>query len=249
MQYVRSKLFDVFLVLWTVLLSLAIPVMWILDSPPRAVRKLAHIWTGGIDLGLRHIVGLNHVERGRENIPRGPFVIMANHQSPWETLILSHKFPEAAFVAKAELGRIPAVGWCLKNYPMIMIDRAAGAKAMRQLIAESKAVIGDGRPIIIFPEGTRRHLREPVEFRRGIELLYSELQVPVLPVALNSGAFWGPDRPYRRKGTITISYLPPIAPGMNREEFRKMAQSLLQAEKERLLAGLQAGTPHDAAAG
>ncbi len=236
MQYIRSKAFDLFAVVWTLLFAPSWLVLWLAGSPSSAIRKMAQTWIGGILLGLRSIVGLTHVERGRENIPKEPCILAANHQSMWETLALCHLFPDAAFVAKQEVSRIPIVGWHVKHYPMILIERAAGPSALRKTVAESRAALAAGRSIIIFPEGTRRRLADPVLFKRGIEFLYSELQVPVLPVALNSGAFWGPDRSFKHEGMITVSYLPPIMPGLSREAFRTRAESMLQAEKERLLA-------------
>ena len=236
MQYIRSKAFDLFAVVWTLLFAPSWPILWMAGSPSRAIRKVARVWIGGFLLGLRYIVGLSHVERGRENIPDGPCIVAANHQSMWETLALCRLFPDAAFVAKQEISRIPVVGWHVKHYPMILIEREAGPSALRKTVAESRAALAAGRSIVIFPEGTRRRIADPVTFRRGIELLYSELQVPVLPVALNSGAFWSSDRSFKNKGVITVSYLPPIMPGLPREEFKARAESMLQAEKERLLA-------------
>ena len=238
MQYVRSKLFDVVLVLWTLLMSSAIPVLMICGKPRAGIRRVAQIWLRGIELAIWYIIGLQYIERGRENIPDGPCLIVANHQSPWETIILALKFPNAAFVVKAELGRIPAVGWGIKNYPMILIDRASGAKAARQLVFQSKAAVLDGQSILIFPEGTRKSTADRVVFKRGVEFLYSELGLPVLPIAVNSGAFWGPDRSFKNRGVITVSYLPVIQPGLSRADFYDKAQTILQSEKEKLIAEL-----------
>ena len=238
MQYLRSKLFDVVVVLWTLVLSPSLPVLWICGTPQTYLRMVARIWVQGLELAIWYVIGLKYVERGRENIPAGPCIIIANHQSPWETIVLAAKFTGAAFVAKREMIRIPAVGWFLKNYPMIMIERGAGVKAIRQLISESKSVLSEGRSIIIFPEGTRKSVSDPVVFKKGIELMYSELGVPVLPIALNSGVFWGPDRYFKYSGTITLSYLQPIMPGLLPQEFSQKAQTALQNEKEKLVTEL-----------
>ena len=89
-----------------------------------------------------------------------------------------------------------------------------------------------GRSVLIFPEGTRKSVSEPVEFKRGVELLYTRLDRKVLPVALNSGLFWGPDRDYKRAGTISISYLDPIEPGLSGREFIRKAEHLLEIERK-----------------
>jgi len=241
MQYLRSKFFDVFVALWTILLCPSLPLLWLLGSPTRYLRLVSQIWVKGILVGLWYIVGLRHAERGVENIPREPCIIVANHQSPWETFALAAKFPDAAFVAKQELARIPIVGWFITNYPMILIARDGGPSAMRKFIVASRAALAEKRPIIIFPEGTRKSVAEKVEFKRGVEFLYADLQTPVLPVAVNSGVFWGPDRSLKYNGVITISYLPVIMPGLGRDKFKQVAESSIHAEKERLVNELDIG--------
>jgi len=94
-------------------------------------------------------------------------------------------------------------------------------------------VLAQGRSVLIFPEGTRKSASEPVEFKRGVELLYTRLNRVVLPVALNSGLFWGPDRAYKRAGTISVSYLDPIEPGLAGSEFTRKAEQLLETERRR----------------
>jgi 1-acyl-sn-glycerol-3-phosphate acyltransferase len=237
-QYLRSRLFDIVLVLWTLLLSPSFPVLWLLRAPPRYIRMVAHIWVTGILFALRHVVGLDFEERGRQNIPLEPCLIISNHQSLWETLAFAAIFPGAAFVAKQELGRIPIVGWFLEHYPMFMINRQSGRAAIRKMIAQSRIALANGRWVILFPEGTRKSVSDQIAFKKGVELVYSELQVPVLPVAVNSGVFWGPDRVMKYKGTITLSYLPVIPPGLPPQLFKKQAESLIEHEKERLVKGL-----------
>lgn len=238
MQFVRSTLYDIAFVAWTLLLGLSMPILWLCGSPSRTVRAVARLWVGGMVVGLKYIVGLVHVERGRENIPSEPCLIVANHQSPWETYVLTRLFPDASFVAKHEVGRIPIVGWFLKRYPMILIDRESGPSALRRMITQGRAAIAEGRSIIVFPEGTRMSVRDRVAFKRGVEFLYSELKRPVLPVALNSGVLWGPDRWFRYAGTVTVSYLPLIEPGLSRNAFRDRAEAVIQAEKDRLVSEL-----------
>jgi 1-acyl-sn-glycerol-3-phosphate acyltransferase len=237
-QYIRSKLFDVALVLWTLLISPSLPILWLLGTPRRHLRTVANIWVNGVLFGLWYIVGLRYVECGRENIPKEPCIIISNHQSAWETLAFAAFFPNASFVSKQEMARVPIVGWFLRNYPMIMIDRKGGQRAIIKMIDESRDALRDGRSVIIFPEGTRKSVADDVIFKRGVESLYAELQRPVLPIAVNSGAFWGPDRLFKYNGVITVSYLSIIAPGLSNADFRQKAQSLIQIEKNRLLSQL-----------
>jgi 1-acyl-sn-glycerol-3-phosphate acyltransferase len=173
-------------------------------------------------------VGLTYVEHGQENIPAEPCLIVANHQSTWETLAFLALFPDVAIVAKRELLAIPIFAWFLRNAPMILIDRDSGSKGVRMLIDESRAAFAAGRSVLIFPEGTRRSVSAKIEFKRGIELLYAKLDRKVLPVVLNSGHFWSPEEPYKRSGTITVAYLQPIDPGLSGAEFTRRSQALME---------------------
>jgi len=231
MQRIRSKLFDIFLALWTGLFIPALAVLWLCGSPEREVRLASRLWARGILLGLNWLVGLTYVERGHHNIPEEPCLIIANHQSTWETLAFLVLFPDVAIVAKQELLTIPVFSWFLRKSPMILIDRESGAKAVRKMVEESRAALAQGRSVLIFPEGTRKSVSEPIAFKRGVEMLYSKLDSVVLPVALNSGHFWGPDRPFKRGGTIAVSYLDPIRPGLPGTEFTRRAEQLLEAER------------------
>src|SRR5262249_17395668 len=134
-----------------------------------------------------------------------------------------------------ELLRIPIVGWFLHRYPMIMLNRSAEKTAARQLLKESAKAIGEGRSVIIFPQGTRCDIGDPVKFKRGVAALYTYLRVPVLPVALNSGVFWSSGRPMKYGGTITVSYLPQIAPGLGSAEFQHRAEKMITDEAARLI--------------
>jgi 1-acyl-sn-glycerol-3-phosphate acyltransferase len=224
LQHIRSRLFDAVLVLWTAMFAPAVLVLLLCGRPRAPIRATSRVWAKGILLALRWTVGLGHRELGRENIPTGPCLIVANHQSQWETIAFLTLVPEVAIVAKRELMAIPVMGWFLRHSPMILIDRESGGSAIRHMLAEARKALAQGRPVLIFPEGSRMSVSSQVEFKRGIELLYLQLGVQVLPVALDSGVFWGADQPYKRRGDITVSYLPPIEPGLSGTEFVRRAQ-------------------------
>jgi 1-acyl-sn-glycerol-3-phosphate acyltransferase len=228
LQRVRSRLFDIALVLWTALFAPAALALAICGAPERAVRRTARAWARGTLRLLGWCVGLTYVEEGLENIPSEPCLIVANHQSTWETLAFLALFPDVAIVAKKELLTIPIFAWFLRNSPMILIDRDSGTKALRKMVDESRAALAGGRSVLIFPEGTRRGVSATIEFKRGIEILYAKLDRKVLPVALNSGHFWAPGEPYKRAGTIIVSYLGAIEPGLGGAEFTRRSQSLLE---------------------
>ena len=229
MQRLRSKIFDAYLVAWTSLFAPAMLVLWLAGKPGRPMRVATRVWSRGILVGLRAIVGLTHVVRGREHIPAKPCLIVANHQSEWETIAFLVLVPNVAIVAKQELLRVPIVGWFLRHSPMILIDRERGTNAIRVMLEQSRAALAAGRSVLIFPEGERRGTDVAVEFKRGIEILYAKLDTAVLPVALNSGRFWGAEQPFKRAGTITVSYLDPIPPGLPSRDFTRLAEGSMQA--------------------
>lgn len=228
MQRIRSRIFDAVLVLWTAMFLPALAVLLVCGRPRAAIRATSRFWAKGILLALRWTVGLTHVEQGRQNIPDGPCLIVANHQSQWETIAFLILVPNVAIVAKRELVAVPVMGWFLRHSPMIIIDRESGGSAIRHMLAEAREALAQGRPVLVFPEGSRRSASSDVAFKRGVELLYLQLGVSVLPVALDSGLFWGADVPFKRPGAITVSYLPPIQPGLSGAEFVKRAQSVVQ---------------------
>ena len=241
MHYLRSVAFDIVVVLWTLVLSPAIPVLRVFDASSAKVRAVSQLWSHGVVFLLKYVVGLDYREQGRANIPDGPCIIACNHQSLWETVALCVIFPEASIVAKKELLKIPVVGWFLHRYPMILVDRSAGRQALRQMIEEAKSAIGAGRKVLIFPQGTRQAIDEPITFQpAGIAALYTNLDIPVLPTAHNSGLFWGKKTLMIHSGTITLSYLPPIPPGLDRKAFQARVEKQMAEEADRLKGGAPA---------
>lgn len=228
-EALRSRIFDFAWALWTALFAPVIPLLWLAGSPPRLVRKLTRIWARGVLVELAWIVGLNCVEQGRGHIPHEPCLIICNHQSTWETLAALVLFPDVAIIAKRELLRIPVLGWFLRRSPMIIIDRSDGAAALRTMIEEGAAALAAGRSVLIFPEGTRRCPSEPIQFKRGVDLLYKRLGAPALPVVVDSGKFWGVASRRKRRGTITVTYLSVIPAGLSLADFARYGEQQMQA--------------------
>ena len=231
MQALRSRAFDALLVAWTATFLPALAVLLVLGRPKAPIRATSRVWARGILILLKWTVGLTHREWGRQNIPAGPCLIVANHQSTWETLAFLVLFPDVAIVAKRELITIPVFGWYLRHSPMIIIDRETGTKALRIMIDQARTTLDEGRSVLIFPEGTRRDVAEPVRFKRGAEMLYARIGAVVLPVAVDSGRFWPPGRGPKRPGVITVNYLDPIEAGLSGAAFTERAEHLLQEGK------------------
>ena len=235
MHYLRSILFDAAVVILTLVVALSMPFMALFKASSPTVRAVSQVWANGIMVLMKYVVGLDYRVEGLDNVPDGPCIIACNHQSLWETAALCVIFPDASIVAKKELLNIPVVGWFLHRYPMILVDRSAGRQALKQMIAEARAAIGEGRKVLIFPQGTRQAVDEPMTFQpAGIAALYTNLGIPVLPTAHNSGLFWGKKTLMIHGGEITLSYLPPIPPGLDRKEFQAKLERQISEEASRL---------------
>jgi 1-acyl-sn-glycerol-3-phosphate acyltransferase len=189
-------------------------------------------WARGVLFGLKHVVGLDHVEHRREVLPDEPSLIVCNHQSTWETIAFLLLIPDVTIIAKEERIRIPVFDWYLRRSPMIVIDREAGMRAMKTMADERRAALAQGRSVLVFPESTRGSGKNQMAFKRGVGMLYARLNAPVVPVAVNSGRFWGRDQPFKRPGTIIVSYRPPIAPGLS-ELAPISLDTILSEEKSR----------------
>ena len=207
----------------------------------RWVLALARTWARLTLWLLRTIAGTAVEFRGLENVPPGPVLVAAKHQSALETLALCTVFPEFAYVLKRELLFIPLVGWYMSRAGMVAIDRAKGTRAMGLMNAAAAEAIRAGRQLIIFPEGTRRPPGAVPAYKQGLSHLYAALDVPCVPVALNTGLFWRRRSLVRRPGTAVIAFLPPIQPGLPRQEFHALAQERIEAASETLAEGRPAG--------
>ena len=245
MHYLRSVLFIAAVVILTIVVSLSVPFMWLFNAGSPTVRAVSQVWVRGIMLLFKVVLGLDYREYGRERVPDGPCIIACNHQSLWETAALSMIFPDASIVAKKELRKLPFVGWFLERYPMILVDRSAGRQALRQMVDEARRAVGEGRKVLLFPQGTRQAIDQPMTFQSaGISALYTNLAVPVVPAACNSGLFWGKKTLMMHSGTITLSFLPPIAPGLPRKEFQEKMERMIAEEASRLLTVSEAKVSH-----
>ncbi|MBV8474373.1 MAG: 1-acyl-sn-glycerol-3-phosphate acyltransferase [Hyphomicrobiales bacterium] len=207
------------------------------------VFALARLW-GTISLWLLEtICGLRVEFRGLENIPKGGYILASKHQSFLETFSLLEQAPDFAIVLKKQLVYIPVFGLYLVAARQIAIDRSRGRNAMAQIIAQAGAVLRGGRQTIIFPEGTRRPPGAPPRYKQGVTALYAATDAPCLPVALNTGLFWGRRGFTRRPGVAVIEYLPPIPPGLPREVFADRLERTIEDACARLNAEALGANP------
>lgn len=234
MNLIRSVVFQVAFYLLTALFAVLYLPFFVL--PRSWLIRAGRFWCRLVAGLLAGIVGLRYRTVGTENIPVGPVVFAMKHQSAWETLTLPLFLKDPAVILKRELEWIPFFGWYLARHRMIAIDRSAGASALRQVVAQARERLSEGRSVVMFPEGTRTAPGAPPDYQPGIAALYAGVEAPVVPVALDSGLFWARREFAKRPGRITVSFLRPIEPGLPRREFMQRLQDAIEAESDRLVA-------------
>lgn len=206
-----------------------------------AMVRHAERWERGIQGLLRIIVGLDHEVRGEGRRPDGAAIYALKHQSAWDTITAHLLIDDPAIVLKQELTRIPIFGSCLLHAGMIKVDRGHGTRALRSMIEGGRKAAARGSPIVIFPEGTRTPPGEKIPYHPGVAALYKQLALPVVPVALNSGLFWGRRRFAKRRGTILVEFLQPIEPGLERKAFMAELEQRIEPATAALIAEAKAG--------
>ena len=230
---VRSLAFNVAFYLNTALwLIVGLPTFFM---SYRAIVRVAQAWGRTNLVLLRVIAGIDFELRGAEKIPAGPLIVAGKHQSAWETFAFLTLFDNPLFILKRELQWIPIFGWLTIKGRMVAIDRRRGARALAIMIEHARIELGQGRQLIIFPEGTRRPAGAEPRYKFGVAHVYAAVGVPCLPVALNSGLFWPRRSILRRPGKVIVEILDPIPPGLDKEVFFARLESVIEAASDRLL--------------
>jgi 1-acyl-sn-glycerol-3-phosphate acyltransferase len=229
MIWLRSALFMLWFAALSTLLSL---LFWpVLLLPRGATVWLARTWARATFWGLKSFAGIDCEIRGKP--PLGAVLVAAKHMSMWDTLALYLTLDQPGIVLKRELLRIPFYGWFLWKAAAIPIDRGGKARALIKMADAARAVLAQGRPILIFPEGTRKRPRAAPDYKPGVAGLYGLLNVPCVPVALNSGVHWTGF--LKKPGTIVLEFLEPIPPGLKRGPFMTLLQQRIETATDRLL--------------
>jgi 1-acyl-sn-glycerol-3-phosphate acyltransferase len=229
MIFLRSLLFFIwFAVSSTVLAITFLPV---LALPRRFNVWLAQFWARTLFWGLKHFAGIDYRVVGP--IPRGPVLVAAKHMSIWDTLALGMILHQPGIILKKQLLYVPFYGWYLSRAAAIPIDRDGGSDTLRRMVRDSKKTLTEGRTLLIFPEGTRKKPGAAPDYKPGVAALYSMLNVPCIPVALDSGIYW--QGFYKNPGTITLEFLPEIAPGLKRPAFMALLEERIETATKALL--------------
>ncbi|WP_448192007.1 lysophospholipid acyltransferase family protein [Azospirillum sp. sgz301742] len=215
---------------------MSVGLMWMLLLPRNQMMAVVRWYLRTVAWLERTILDLHYEVRGRENLPAsGSYILAAKHQSAWETMKLHALVGDPAVVLKRELTWIPTWGWYARKSRMIAVDRGARGRALTSMIENSKPVRDEGRPIVIFPQGTRVAPGAYSSYRVGVGVLYENLNLPIVPMALDSGLYW-PRRSFiKRPGTIVVEILPAIPPGLTRAQVMQELERRLEEATDRLV--------------
>ncbi len=231
MTLLRSALFMV----WFVFITLVMGVVFLplLVFPRRWSVLMARGWAHLVLGGLWLFCGIGKRVVGAP--PTGAAIVAAKHMSMWDTLALYLALDDPGIILKESLLLVPFFGWYVWKTCAIPINRGAGAQALRAMRRAAEAVTNDGRPLLIFPEGTRKKPGAPPDYKPGVYGLYSLLAVDCVPVALDSGRFWTGF--IKKPGVITLEFLQPIpgTPTLERRAFMQVLENRIQTATNRLL--------------
>jgi len=234
MTFLRSLLYAVWFYLSLVLIGiLCLPfAMFSRKAAVGAIR----FWAGTQKAALHILCGIRTEVRGLENLPAGASIIAMKHQSTYDTIAPFTFIDDPAFILKQELLRAPIFGLYATRSRMIPIDRGGRLKTMKLMLARAKQETGDGRRIVIFPEGTRQDVDAPTSLKSGVAGMYLDLAVPCVPVALNTGLAWKGSGFTRKRGVVVFEILPAIEPGLPRDVFMQRLTAALDPATRRLVA-------------
>lgn len=235
--WVRSILFNICFWAWSILVCVTIiPLVF---SSKKTALCISHIFNNGVYVIEKYVLGLDYEVRGLEYLPKeGPYLIAAKHQSAYETMKLHRLFGDPAIILKKELLSIPIWGKFLGKLDIIAIDRSNGESALNSITNGAARMKEQGRPIVIFPQGTRVRVdATPADkpYKGGIIKMYNATQLPIIPLALNSGLFWPRNSFLKRPGKVLFEFLPAIEPGLEDKKVMKALEERLEEASIRLM--------------
>ena len=233
MQLIRSLVFNIFLYIGIFLVFiLAMPTLLL---PAKFTLYCGKFLAYYIILILRLFLNTKVIFHGLENLKKmEKYFIASAHQSMFETFVLQAPLNFPIFILKKELLAIPLFGWYLKKIGSIEIIRETTTKENLNFFDKIKnAIKKNNRPLLIFPQGTRTKFDERTPFKKGVGRIYDSLNIPCIPVALNSGKIWPKNSFIKYPGNIHVSFLEPIKPGLEKNIFVKILEEKIYSETEK----------------
>lgn len=224
MSVLRSLLFYIVFYLGSIY-HVAGSALLITLGSRRTFRRVVEDWSRWHRWCARVLLGID--QRVEGTIPSGQVLVALKHESFYEAIDLPAMFDRPSVFAKAELMRLPLWGFAADRYGLVAVEREQGAKALRAMLNAAKKYSADGRPLLIFPEGTRVTHGQRAELQSGFAGLYKLLGLPVVACAIDSGPLY--HRRWKRPGTVTFRFSEPIPPGLPREEIEQRVQDAINA--------------------
>ena len=233
MQFIKSLVFNIFLYVGIILVFiLAIPTLIL---PSKFALYCGKFLAYYIIIILKLILNTRVIFHGLENLGKvEKFFIASAHQSMFETFVLQAPLHFPVFILKKELLSIPLFGWYLKKIGSIEIIRETTTKENLNFFDKIKnTILKHNRPLLIFPQGTRVEFDDRSPFKKGVSRIYDTLDLPCIPVALNSGKIWPKNSFMKYPGDIHVSFLEPIEPGLEKISFLKTLEKKIYFEIEK----------------
>ncbi len=233
MGFLRAALFYLGIYLFLTVIVFLSPLL--LPAPYRWRYFYMTRWGRFVIWWLKITCNLGFRIEGLEHLPSDTCIVMAKHQSAWETIFMQQILPPQTWVLKRELLWLPIFGWGLALMRPVAIDRKAGKKALKQVIQQGTDRLKRGLWLIIFPEGTRTLPGQQYRYAIGGAMLAQKSGYPVLPICHNAGEFW-PKQGFRKKpGVITLVIGKPIDPkGLRANELNDMVESWIESTYQRI---------------
>jgi 1-acyl-sn-glycerol-3-phosphate acyltransferase len=215
---------------------LAILYIPLLALPRPALRDGIRLWARLLIWGMRVLGGVRLEVRGLEHLPKGvPVLLAAKHQSMFDIVPAFAVMPDALFVMKRELMRIPVFGWLNLKNGSIVVDRQGHVQAMRKMISDARDRFREPRQLLIFPEGTRRPPGAEPDYKPGVAGLYRDLDCLCVPVATNTGMHVSSSGIATSPGVVVYEVLEPIPAGLKRADFMRTLQERIETASNALM--------------
>lgn len=233
MTVLRSLIFVAWLYLSMAIFAVGLSPALIL--PHRYAMGVIKAWAHFVLFGLRWVAGVRVEFRGLEHRPSGPALIAAKHQGMLDVIIPFVVLDDPCIVMKKELAILPFFGWFALKTKMIVVDRSAASKALRDMVKQARDRTAEGRQIWIFPEGTRAEPGAVPDYKPGVAALYRDLEVACWPVATNAGVHWPAHGFKRNPGVAVYEFLPPIEANRKRAPFMAELEQRIETASNALL--------------
>ncbi len=235
--FIRSILFNILFYGATAIACIVL--IPFLLAPRRIILGITKTYLACSQFLMRYVLGITYEIRGKEYLPKkGSFLLAAKHQSAYETLKLHALFGDPTIVLKEELIKIPLFGQFLNKLDVIPINRRSKEEAIKSIVDGAQRMSKADRPIVIFPQGTRVKVNATIKekpYKGGIVKMYAQTGLPIIPMALNTGLFWGRNGFIKKPGHVIFEFLPPIEPGLPDKKVMKALEDRLE-QKSNLLA-------------